>query len=76
MKRAVIRLGVVWCARVPDGGRGAAQTTTTSETKKFQIISVDGNTARGEASGRHEGNGRAPTTSGSMSTERCCRCRN
>ena len=35
--------GVVWCARVPDGRRLVAQTTTTSETKKFQVISVDGN---------------------------------
>ena len=44
MRRAVIRL--VWCgALVCLTAAGAlAQTTTTSETKKFQIISVDGNT--------------------------------
>jgi hypothetical protein len=44
MTRAAIRL-VLWGALVCLTATAArAQTTTTSETKKFQIISVDGNT--------------------------------
>ena len=35
----------MWCPRLSDGGRSAgADDDASSETKKFQIISVDGNT--------------------------------
>ena len=44
MRRAVIRLVVCGALVCLTAAAAPAQTTTTSETKKFQIISVDGNT--------------------------------
>jgi hypothetical protein len=44
MRRAVIRLVLCGALVCLTAGAAPAQTTTTSETKKFQIISVDGNT--------------------------------
>ena len=44
MRRAVIRLVLCGALVCLTAAAAPAQTTTTSETKKFQIISVDGNT--------------------------------
>jgi hypothetical protein len=44
MRRAVIRLVLSGALVCLTAAAAPAQTTTTSETKKFQIISVDGNT--------------------------------
>ena len=44
MRRAVIRLVLGGALVCLTAAAAPAQTTTTSETKKFQIISVDGNT--------------------------------
>jgi len=44
MRRAVIRLVLCGALVCLTAGAAPAQTTTASETKKFQIISVDGNT--------------------------------
>jgi hypothetical protein len=44
MRRAAIRLVLCGALVCLTAAAASAQTTTTSETKKFQIISVDGNT--------------------------------
>ena len=44
MKRAVIRIVLCGALVCLTAAAAPAQTTSTSETKKFQIISVDGNT--------------------------------
>ena len=54
MTRAMVRLmlcgALVWLTAAVT----VAQTSTTTETKKFQVIAVDGNRPGRQAAGRHE----------------------